>query len=107
MLGLSANRQLNLARRDLLRTHLNKPYQCLCNPSTPTTSDLFEDDLNKQVDNLTKANKIGHKVQGPSTKPRYHPYGSSSGHVVGDTGRITLGVVVAPIILQGQGKGLF
>lgn len=28
-------------------------------------------------------------------------------HVVGDTGRIILGVVVAPIILQGQGKGLF
>ncbi|KAK2548231.1 hypothetical protein P5673_031634 [Acropora cervicornis] len=40
---------------------------------------LNGDDLNKQLDDLTKANKIGHKVQGPSTKPRYHPYGSSSG----------------------------
>ena len=79
VLGLSANRQVNLARRDLLRPHLNKPYQSLCNPSTPITSYLFGDDLNKQVDDLTKANKIGHKVQGPSTKPRYHPYGSSSG----------------------------
>ena len=59
--------------------HLNKPYQSLCNPATPITSYLFGDDLNKQVDDLTKANKIGHKVQGPSTKPRYHPYGSSSG----------------------------
>ncbi|KAK2559389.1 hypothetical protein P5673_018010 [Acropora cervicornis] len=67
------------ARRDLLRPHLNKPYQSLCNPSTPITSYLFGEDLNKQVDDLTKANKIGHKVQGPSTKPRYHPYGSSSG----------------------------
>ena len=75
VLGLSANRQVNLARRDLLRPHLNKPYQSLCNPSTPITSYLFGDDLNKQVDDLTKANKIGHKVQGPSTKPRYHPYG--------------------------------
>ena len=73
VLGLSANRQVNLARRDLLRPHLNKPYQSLCNPSTPVTSYLFGDDLNKQVDDLTKANKIGHKVQGPSTKPRYHP----------------------------------
>ncbi|XP_044183238.1 uncharacterized protein LOC114975636 [Acropora millepora] len=79
VLGLSANRQVNLARRDLLRPHLNKPYQSLCNPSTPITSYLFGDDLNKQVDDLTKANKIGHKVQGPSTKPSYHPYGSSSG----------------------------
>lgn len=79
VLGLSANRQVNLARRDLLRPHLNKPYQSLCNPSTLITSYLFGDDLNKQVDDLTKANKIGHKIQGPSTKPRYHPYGSSSG----------------------------
>ena len=79
VLGLSANRQVNLARRDLLRPHLNKPYQSLCNPSTPITSYLFGDDLNKQVDDLTKANKIGHQVQGLSTKPRYHPYGSSSG----------------------------
>ena len=79
VLGLSANRQVNLARRDLLRPHLNKPYQSLRNPSTSITSYLFGDDLNKQVDDLTKANKIGHKVQGPSTKPRYHPYRSSSG----------------------------
>ncbi|XP_067034747.1 intraflagellar transport protein 74 homolog [Acropora muricata] len=77
VLGLSANRQVNLARRDLLRSHLNKPYQSLCNPSTPITSYLFGDDLNKQVDDLSKANKIGHKVQGPSTKPRYHPKSSS------------------------------
>ena len=53
VLGLSANRQVNLARRDLLRPHLNKPYQSLCNPSTPITSYLLGDDLNKQVDDLT------------------------------------------------------
>ena len=46
VLGLSANRQVNLARRDLLRPYLNKPYQSLCNPSTPITSYLFGDDLN-------------------------------------------------------------
>ena len=62
MLGLSANRQVNLARRDLLRPHLNNPYQSLCNPSTPITSYLFGDDLNKQVDDLTKANKFGQEL---------------------------------------------
>ena len=33
----------------------------MCNP---ITTNLFGDDLNKQVDDLTKANKIGLKVQG-------------------------------------------
>ena len=62
VLGLSANRQVNLTRRDLLRPHLNNPYQLLCNPSTPITSYLFGDDLNKQVDDLTKANKFGQEL---------------------------------------------
>ena len=64
VLLLSANRQLNLSRRELLRPHLNKNYQALCNPAVPITTNLFGDDLNKQVDDLTKANKIGLKVQG-------------------------------------------
>ncbi|XP_068723943.1 uncharacterized protein [Montipora capricornis] len=77
VLSLSANRQLNLSRRELLRPHLNKNYQALCNPAVPITTNLFGDDLNKQVDDLTKANKIGLKVQG-SGKQRFHPYGRGS-----------------------------
>ena len=77
VLSLSANRQLNLSRRELLRPHLNKNYQALCNPAVPITTNLFGDDLNKQVDDLTKANKIDLKVQG-SSKQRFHPYGRGS-----------------------------
>ena len=77
VLSLSANRQLNLSRRELVRPHLNKNYQALCNPAVPITTNLFGDDLNKQVDDLTKANKIGLKVQG-SGKQRFHPYGRGS-----------------------------
>jgi len=72
VLLMSANRQFNLSRRELLRPHLNKNYQALCNPSVPITTYLFGDDLNKQVDDLTKANRIGQKVN--QGKPKYHPY---------------------------------
>ena len=56
---------------------MNKNYQALCNPTVPITANLIGDDLNKQVDDLTKANKIGLKVQA-SEKPRYHRYVRSS-----------------------------
>ena len=46
VLGLSANRRINLCHRDLLRPHFGKPYQALCNPSVEITT-LFGDDLNK------------------------------------------------------------
>ena len=68
---LSANRQFNLSRKELLRPHLNKNNQALYNPLVLITTNLFGDDLNKQVDDLTKANKIGLKDQ----TSRYHPYG--------------------------------
>ncbi|CAH3155755.1 unnamed protein product [Porites lobata] len=49
VLLLSANRELNLKRRDLIRPDLNKQYAPLCNPSTAG------DDLNKEVEELTKS----------------------------------------------------
>ena len=63
---------------------------------------MFGDVLNKQVDDLTKANKIGHKVQGPSTKPRYHPYGSSSG-ARGRGSNYTPGARKGPFLGSGRG----
>ena len=57
-----------------MRPHLKKNNQALYNPLVLITTNLFGDDLKKQVDDLTKANKIGLKVQ-TSRKPRYHPYG--------------------------------
>eukprot|EP00794_Sanderia_malayensis_P002378 gene2378-2741_t len=62
ILLMSANRDFNLKRRELLRGDLNKQYASLCNPSVPVSSYLFGDDLNKEVEDLTKANKLGNKV---------------------------------------------
>ena len=57
VLLLSANRDLNLKRRDLIRPDLNKQYSSLCNPSTTISTVLFGDNLNKEVEELTKSNQ--------------------------------------------------
>ena len=68
---LSANRELNLKRRDLIRPDLNKQYGPLCNPSTAVSTFLFGDDLNKEVKELTKSQKLSNKV---NPKRRMEPY---------------------------------
>jgi len=77
VLFLSGNRELNLKRRDLLRHDLNKQYAALCNPATPISTFLFGDDLNKEVEDLTKANKLSKKVTTPKRRPE--PYRIPSG----------------------------
>ena len=72
----AANRELNLKRRDLLRCDLNKQYAALCNPSTPISTFLFGDDLNKEMDDLSKSSKFTKKIT-PST--RVEPYRRSTG----------------------------
>ena len=71
VLLLSANRELNLKRRDLIRPDLNKQYGPLCNPSTAVSTFLFGDDLNKEVKELTKSQKLSNKV---NPKRRMEPY---------------------------------
>ena len=58
VLLLSANRELNLKRRGLIRPDLNKQYSPLCNPSTTVSTFLFGDDLSKEVEELTKSQKL-------------------------------------------------
>ncbi len=72
VLLLAANRKVNMRRRDLIRPDLNKQFSSLCNPSIAISAYLFGDDLNKEVEELTKSNKLSGKV---TTKHRsaYHP----------------------------------
>ncbi|CAB3991522.1 Hypothetical predicted protein [Paramuricea clavata] len=67
VLLLTANREFNMKRRDLIRPDLNKQYGALCNPSTAISTYLFGDQLNKEVEKLTKSNKLSNKF---TTKPR-------------------------------------
>ena len=78
VLALSANWEFNQKRRDLLRPHLNSRYSALCNPSTPISTELFGDDIGKEIDELTKTSHIGLKLATPrKERTRYHPYGTS------------------------------
>ena len=78
VLALFANWEFNQKRRDLLRPHLNSRYSVLCNPSTPISTELFGDDIGKEIDELTKISQIGLKLATPrKERPRYHPYGTS------------------------------
>ena len=82
MLSLAGNRELNLKRRDLLRSDLNTQYAALCNPSTPVSKYLFGDDLNKEMEDLSKASKLTKKVT-PSHRmePYRRPVGTASTYV--------------------------
>ena len=86
VLLLSANRDLNLKRRDLIRPDLNKQYAALCNPSTTVSTFLFGDDLNKEVEELTKSNKLSSKV---TPKQRFEPYKVPAGRGTRGRGRFS------------------
>ena len=62
VLSLSANRELNVKCRDLIRPDLNKQYAALCNPSTSISTYLFGDFLRKEVEELSTSNKLSNKV---------------------------------------------
>ena len=62
VLILSGNRELNLKRREVLRPDLNAHFNALCNASTPISTELFGDDVGKEIDQIVKANRLGKKL---------------------------------------------
>jgi hypothetical protein len=106
VLSLAANRELNLKRRDLLRSDLNKQYAALCNPSTPVSKHLFGDDLNKEMEDLSKASKLTKKVT-PSLRmePYRRPVGRSSSVYVPSRSSNFRGRGSRPGAFLGFGRG--
>lgn len=108
VLLLSANREFDLKRRDLIRPDLNKQYAGLCNPSTPISTFLFGDDLNKEVEELTKSNKLSSKV---TPKQRVEPYrvsrfkGTRAGHSQSYSRGRGPRQQQAPFLGAGRGRG--
>ena len=45
-------------RRQMLKPAVHKCYRKLCNPSTPVTENLFEDDLHKQIKDINETRKF-------------------------------------------------
>ena len=61
---------------------LSKQYATLCNPSTPVSKHLFGDDLNKEMEELSKASKLTKKVTSSlRMEPYRRPVGRSSSKV--------------------------
>ena len=79
VLVLATNQELHIKCRDLLRSDLNKQYAALCNPSTPVSKYLFGDDLNKKMEDLSKAGELTKKVtSNQRIEPYRRPIGRSS-----------------------------
>ena len=106
VLLLSANRELNLKKRkDLIRPDLNKQYASLCNPSTAVSTFLFGDDLNKEVEELTKSHKVSSKV---TPRKRMEPYKAQlleACVVVAALTRMLVGGEPLRILFLGSGRG--
>ena len=75
-----------LKQRALIRPDLNKQYALLWNPSIPVSSYLFRDELNKEVEELTKSDKLSNKV---TPKKRMEPYKVSSSRGVCGPSRLS------------------
>lgn len=106
VLLLSSNRELNLKGRDLIRPDLNKQYASLCNSSTPVSSFLFGDELNKEVEELTKSHKLSSKV---TPRKRMEPYKVPSGRGVRGRSRLNRcggrrNTPASPFLGRGRGQ---
>ena len=84
ILLMSANRDFSIKRRELVRGDLNKQYAALCSTTVPVSLFLFGDELNKEGEDLTKANRLGNKV---TPKQRVGSYQFQRGHVFRGTVR--------------------
>ena len=106
VLLLSSNRELSLKRRDLIRPDLNKQYASLCNSSTPVSSFLFGDEVNKEVEELTKSHQLSSKV---TSRKRVEPYRVSSGRGVRGQSRLNRSggrgnTPASPFLGRGRGQ---
>lgn len=58
----NANSELNIRRKELIKPDLHADYKHLCSSSTPVSTELFGDDISKQVKEMTEVNRVGKKA---------------------------------------------
>lgn len=78
-LGLlgQANKLINVRRKDLHKSNLNKEYHYLCSPSQKFTDFLYGDDISKNVKEIQDVNKIGTRIKGSYQYGGYGSYGNN------------------------------
>lgn len=57
---------LSQRRRESIHPESNGEFRVLCSNEYSVTDKLFEDNLGKRVEDITKANKVGSKISGSS-----------------------------------------
>ena len=62
-----ANMEINNRRKEQIKHNLSDDYKGLCSSSAPVTTELFGDDVTKQVKDLAEASKVGRKL---ANKPK-------------------------------------
>ena len=75
-----ANTELNNRRKELIKPDLHTDYKHLCSASTTATAELFEDDLSKQVKDISEVNRVGRKVTTSTVTRHKGPTHSNFGY---------------------------
>ena len=70
----TASHSLNMRRREAMMPELNADFQCLKSKNVPLTTHLFGNELEKTLEDISKANRVGKKVD----KRRKHQFNHSS-----------------------------
>ena len=81
-----ANLSLNMKRRELIKPDLNPPFTRLCKPEIAPTTNLFGDDLQKHLKEITDVSRVGKQLQKKPLEQRPH---SQSGGWTRETARGT------------------
>lgn len=78
----SANYELNLLRKELIKPDLNQRYSHLCKPSVKSTEWLFGDDLPKTVKDLDEQQKAAGAMRQQKGRffRRFNPTGNRPAH---------------------------
>ena len=81
----SANFELNMLRRELIKPDLNPKFAPLCKPSVPVTENLFGNDLSKNIKDLSEVQRAtGRMTRGRGQfRPRNFVYGGQRGRAYG------------------------
>jgi len=67
----AANNELNMLRREVIKTEINNRFLPLCKPSVKVTDFLFGDDLSRQMRDLAAAQKTTSQVVRSATSQKY------------------------------------
>ena len=80
-----ANRQVNMTRRDFIRSEVTHDYAHLCSHSEPYTNFLFGDDVSKIAKDIENCTRVGWRLRGRGrgrgrARGRGIPRGGRGGH---------------------------